>query len=186
MKNFGFYHSLLVGTVLVLASCSARYVDILDSPNGRLNDTARYVRGERHGIAPRAGADTLMIKGGGVRNGMAEYTFDAEIVPGKYVVTVDVGNYADLTLAKGSRVRLTAVPFGAARGSIIEPVKTWRPDPVRGGIEKWVFTFKIPPHSHHVGKRVGVAIWVPGMGKDSNISFDNLQVLSYPRVIGST
>jgi hypothetical protein len=177
MKAINPYHYLLAGAMLALTSCSGvKYVDTLDSPNGRLVGKACYIRGERYGISPTAGADTLMIRASGVTNSMADYAFDTFIVPGTYYISVDVGNYSDLILAQGTRVRLTAIPDGAARGTIIEPVKFWSKDPARGGIERWVYKFRIPYGSEHVGKRAGATIWVPGMGKPRNISFDDVQI----------
>ena len=170
------------GLALALASCAGTpFADNLDSPNWRLSgNKASFVSGERSGIAPTAGYDTLLVWGGKVTNGMAETVFDAEIVAGNYYISVDVGNYADVILAEGARVRLSAVPAGAARGSLIKPVKVWRDDPVRGGIERWTFKFKVPYNSPHIGKQVGMVIWVPGMGKARNISFDNVAVRISP------
>ena len=177
MKPIKSYRYLLAGAMLALASCSSvEHADTLDSSNGRLVGDACYIRGERYGISPTAGADTLMIRASGVANSMADYAFDTSIVPGTYYIAVDVGNYSDLILAQGTRVRLTAIPNGAARGTIIEPVRFWSKDPARGGIERWVYKFKIPYGSEHVGKRAGATIWVPGMGKPRNISFDDVTV----------
>ena len=178
------YRLVPAAALLLLGSCSNNYpyADTIDRPNGRLTNKAVYVSGERYGIAPVAGVDTLKIKGGGTSNSMAEYVFDAPIVGGEYILTLEVGNYSDKILAKYSRVRLTAVPLGAARGSLIEPIKSWREDPVRGGIERWKFKFRVPHDSVHIGNRAGVAIWVPGMGKDSNISFDHLELFIYPNL----
>lgn len=125
------------------------------------------------GVAPTAGAYVMHFNNllpGGANGTNSLELGDLTLEPGRYVITLDVGNFNNYPFVEGAAVALMA------GGEPLFPTSIDFPEPDYSVLESWELTYEIDPYNSFIGQPLSVSINVPQTGRNANGSFDNLRV----------
>ena len=130
------------------------------------------------GICPTAGMQTLHFNNKRNGGGEAYVVFDQEAIPGRYIITLDVGNPNNHPFAKEMDIGLTTGGIqGVSKGTPVIPDKSERPEPAPGKTVEWREIVTIRSGDVRKGDRLGFYIHVPPKRTDGNVLVDNLKII---------